>query len=335
MAIEFKRSSREALKLRMALIGPSGSGKTWTALTIAEHLCGGPGVCTPEDVAVIDSERRSALKYARADGAKIGPGSWEFGHLSLENHSPLKYIEAIETAAKAGFKVLVIDSLSHAWVGRDGALETVDKIAKRSSSGNSFNAWRDVTPMHNQLVDAIMAAPLHVLFTLRVKMEYVVEKDERTGKNAPRKVGMAPVMRDGIEYEADIVGDMDLDNNLTITKTRCSALRGQVIRMPGKPLADTLIAWIAEGGKEPPPALPQPAAKPSTNGVPTTGIELWDRVCKQSVALAKSGKVGGGEFEAFVLDFAARAGHGDDPGAWGTDAVRLIYEAAKGFAQSK
>jgi hypothetical protein len=256
MGVSFQKAQAERLFLRMALIGPSGSGKTWTALTVAEGLCGGPTACRAEDVAVIDSERRSALKYCRRDGQARGPGAWDFLYAGLESHDPRNYAEAIRGAAAAGAKVLVIDSLSHAWMGKDGALEQVDRIAKKSQSGNSFNAWRDVTPLHNQLVDAIMAAPLHVIFTLRAKMEYVVEKDERTGKNVPRKVGLAPVMRDGIEYEADIVGDMDQDNNLFITKSRCPGLHGQVIPKPGQKLAEHLIKWLGS----------VPAVKPAAGG---------------------------------------------------------------------
>ena len=73
----------------------------------------------------------------------------------LESFHPQRYIEAIAEAQAAGYDVLIIDSLSHAWMGKDGALELVDKAAKRNPSGNSFAAWRDVTPLHNLLVDAM------------------------------------------------------------------------------------------------------------------------------------------------------------------------------------
>ena len=104
----------------------------------------------------------------------------------METCHPQRYIAAIGEAAAAGYDVLIIDSLSHAWMGKDGALELVDKAAKRNPAGNAFAAWRDVTPLHNQLVDALLAAPLHLIVTLRSKMEYVQEKDER-GKTVIRK----------------------------------------------------------------------------------------------------------------------------------------------------
>ncbi len=39
---------------------------------------------------------------------------------------------------------------------------------------------------------------------MRVKTEWVVERDEK-GRNVPRAVGLQPIMRDGIEYEFDVV----------------------------------------------------------------------------------------------------------------------------------
>src|SRR5262249_26069414 len=140
---------------------------------------------------------------------------------------------------------LVIDSLSHAWMGKDGALEQVDRAAKRSS-GNSFAAWRDVTPMHNRLVDAMLSCRCHLIVTMRSKTEWVLEDDAR-GKKVPRKVGMAPIQRDGVEYEFDVVGDFDIHHTLTISKSRCSELDGAVIEKPGRDLARTLKRWLDEG----------------------------------------------------------------------------------------
>jgi len=224
----FQKATKKQAKLRLALIGPSGSGKTYTALTLATHL-------VPNGrVALIDTERGSASKYADL---------FSFDVQELDSFHPQRYIEAIGDAQAAGYDVLVIDSLSHAWMGKDGALELVDKAAKRNPGGNSFAAWRDVTPLHNQLVDAMLAARLHIIVTLRSKMEYVQEKDER-GKTVIRKVGLQPVQRDGLEYEFDVVGDLDQDNTLVITKTRCSTLTGAVVPKPGKELAAALDTWL-------------------------------------------------------------------------------------------
>ncbi len=92
---------------------------------------------------------------------------------------------------------LIIDSLSHAWSGEGGLLDMQASIAKRS--GNSYTAWRDVTPLHNRLVDKILQCPMHVAATLRTKTEYVIEEDRqrqkepaqgRHGAHLPRWAGV-------------------------------------------------------------------------------------------------------------------------------------------------
>lgn len=227
----FAKATKKKSKLRMAICGPSGSGKTYTALKLAKGLS--------SKVAVIDTEHGSASKYDQ----------FEFDVLELDTFAPADYIEAINLAVRAGYEVLIIDSLTHAWTGKDGILETVDKIAARSNSKNTFTAWRDVTPMHNALVEAIIAAPLHMIVTMRVKTEYVLEEVERNGRKVkePRKVGLAPIQRDGLEYEFDIVADMTLENTLIVSKTRCSELQSAVIDKPGADLAQVLNEWLETG----------------------------------------------------------------------------------------
>jgi hypothetical protein len=218
----------------MAIVGPTGSGKTYTALLFARALTDGK-------ILVVDTERSSAALYAdqfNKDG--------RVDVVEMPNFAPATYVEAIELAAREGYGAVVIDSLSHAWMGKDGALEQVDKIAKRSQTNNSFGAWREVTPMHNALVDAMLLAPLHVIACMRAKTEYVVETTAN-GKQAPRKVGLAPVQRDGIEYEFDIVADMDFENNFIVTKSRMAALTDRVVKKPKSDVATEIRTWLESG----------------------------------------------------------------------------------------
>lgn len=183
MTLTFERATKSEARARIALVGPSGSGKTYTALRFAAEL--------GQPAGLIDTERRSASKYADL---------FTFDALNLESFAPAQYVAALAAAASAGYPVVVVDSLSHAWMGRGGLLEQVDDYGRRNG-GNSFGGWRDATPQHNALVDAILTYPGHVIVTMRAKTEYVVEKDDR-GKHVPRKVGLAPVQRDGLEYES-------------------------------------------------------------------------------------------------------------------------------------
>lgn len=238
MALQIKKAVKYDSKLRMSIAGPSGSGKTYTALTLAHALADGKPVC------VIDTERGSASKYA--------DDFPEYDVIELDTFSPALYVEAIKMVEEAGYGVLVIDSLSHAWNGTGGLLEIVENIAQRKYNKNTYVAWKDATPLQNALIDAITRANLHIIATMRSKQEYILEKNERTGKMEPRKAGMAPIQRDGLEYEFDVAVDMDIDNTMIVQKSRCSTLAGQVISKPGPAIAETLKMWL-QGAPAPAP----------------------------------------------------------------------------------
>ena len=214
---------------------------TMSALKVAQGL--------GERIALIDTENRSASLYAN---------EVPFDTLAIDSFEPEHYTSAIEAAESEGYDVIIIDSLSHAWMGKGGMLEQVDNAAK-ANKGNSYVAWRNVTPKHNDLVDAIVRCKAHVIVTLRSKQEYALDKDEK-GKATVKKLGMAPIFREGIEFEMTVAGDMNLEHDLVITKTRCPKLSGKAFNKPGKDLAKILKAWLDEGA-------PEEQAKPKSDDV--------------------------------------------------------------------
>ena len=223
----FKKAVKTESKLRLAISGASGSGKTFTALSVATNL--------GSKVAVIDTEFGSASKYADL---------FEFDVLNLSApFNPMRFVEAIKAAGEAGYDVVIVDSVSHAWNGSGGILEIVENASKKYK-GNSYAGWKDATPVQNALIDAIVTAQTHIVVTMRSKQAYVLSEG-RNGRTAPQKVGMAPIQRDGFEYEFDVFIEMDMDNNGIVSKTRCSELQGAVIAKPSKQLADTLKKWLS------------------------------------------------------------------------------------------
>ncbi len=231
--MKFTKATEHTPFLRLALTGPAGSGKTWTALQIATALS--------TKVAVVDTEHGSAAKFNDA---------FTFDVVQPHEFSPRMYSAAITAAEKAGYEVLIIDSLSHAWNGKGGALEMADNEKARQRNPNSFSAWRNVTPVWQEMIEHILSTPMHVIATMRAKTEYIVEKDER-GKSVPRKVGLAPIIRDGTEYEFDILGELTPDHQLLISKTRCRPLDGAVLTNPGEELADHLKRWLNRSQPQP------------------------------------------------------------------------------------
>jgi len=254
----FQKAVKSESKLRMAISGPSGSGKTYTSLAI------GTGLANGGSIAVVDTEHGSASKYADIF-------TFDVANMHAPFH-PDKFIAALHDAEQAGYAVIILDSISHAWSGTGGVLDIVDEAAKRSKSGNTYMAWKEGTPVQNQLVDAIVQSGIHVIATMRSKTEYVLV-DTGNGKQAPRKMGMAPVQRDQFEYEFDVVLDMDVDNNAIVTKTRCPALTGKVFPKPGADVADILRSWLAGAPAPKPAQRPQPAQTSQPTAPPTNGAQ--------------------------------------------------------------
>ena len=201
----FRKAQRKQARLKIGLSAPSGAGKTYSALLIAHGICG-----DWSKIAVIDTENRSAELYSHLGEYSVCDIAPPF--------TPKKYIESINAAVAAGFEVLIIDSLSHAWNGEGGLLDMQDKAQRASKSGNGFTAWREITPEHNRLVDAILQSNIDVIVTTRAKSEYIMTDDN--GKKNIKKVGLAPVFRDGLEYELTTFFDLSQDHIATASKDR-------------------------------------------------------------------------------------------------------------------
>lgn len=225
-----QKAAKVGRKARVFLSGVSGSGKTYTALTWARVL--------GQRVVVIDTENDSALDYADL---------FDFDHLPLRApYTVERYTGAMDAAVEHGADVVVIDSLSHGWAGKGGLLELVDTLGAQNR-GDKFGAgWRVATPKHLDLIDRMTSLPAHVIATARSKQEYAIEVNDR-GKNTPVKLGLAPVQRDGLEYEFAVTADITRQHVLTVTKSRCRDLDEYTETKPGPELAERLLKWLTEG----------------------------------------------------------------------------------------
>jgi|GEM_PF-2988686 len=252
MALTLKPAVKSQSKLRLALAGPAGSGKTFSSLVLACVLAEG-GL-----IVVIDTEHGRAAKYG---------SDFAFSVIELETFAPASYLEALAIAHDAGAKVVIIDSLSHAWNGEGGILEIVDVAARQSRTNDKFNAgWGVGTPQHNKLINAIQRAPSHVIATMRSKIEYSQERGP-DGKMKIVKQGTIPVQREGVDYEFDIFGMLDREHQLLIEKSICRTVPvGALLPTPDAALGHTILAWLNEGPAAPIALTPphDPATPPST-----------------------------------------------------------------------
>jgi hypothetical protein len=207
-------------------------------------------------VAVVDTENGSADLYAHL---------LDYDVMTLKPpYDVLDYIGAIEAAEKEGYNVIILDSISHAWAGEGGLLDQQGKIAD-SGKGNSYTAWRTVTPKHNKFIEKMLGCNLHLIATMRAKTEYVLEKNDK-GRDVPRKVGMAPIQREGMDYEFTTVFDIDLNHNAACSKDRTSMFDGKIFPLNEK-TGEQLLKWLDQGTEAPAPEpkKPEPEVPKSTD----------------------------------------------------------------------
>lgn len=273
--MEIRKATRQQAKLRLAIGALGGGGKTYTTHMIAAILSilMRPRLGRRGRICGIDTEHESMELYSMTDRereeyaampdqealryiTRKDANGFDFDVIQLADHSPRKYVDAINLVAKSGYDICIVDSLSHAWAGKNGALEQKDNIAARG--GNSYTAWRDVTPMHNLLVDTMLACPMHLFATLRKKMEYVQEKDA-SGKTVIRQVGLADIQREGMEYEFTIFADMEKEtNSMRISKHRLPGVLniGDVFEKPGEVFTRKIWDWLMSGAEMSPRPAP-------------------------------------------------------------------------------
>lgn len=261
--IQVHKAERRKAKLRLLLTGPSGSGKTYTAIIVARGLVGPTG-----KILLIDTERGSGELYADLTNYDVAP---------LEPpYRTEHYIEAIKYAEENGYDAVILDSITHAWAGQGGLLEQVDTI---SGSGNKFTAWSSITPKHQAFLDSMLSSPIHVIATVRSKTEYVLIPDEK-GKNKPEKRGLAPIQRDGVEYEFTLVLDMAPNHTAEASKDRTGLFDGEIFyptEETGKQLAD----WLDKGSAPTPRSIPTPAPAPEAAPVPEPAKKQPEQTTKK------------------------------------------------------
>jgi hypothetical protein len=222
----FRRAERKRARAKIAVIGASGSGKTYSSILIAMGL--------GKRIALIDTEQNSAELYSHL-------GDYDTLPISAP-YSPNKLIDGIKLAESEGYDVLIIDSLSPFWSGEGGLLEIKSAVEKRGT--NTWAAWAEVTPLYNRMLEYIINSGMHVVATMRSKTEYMVENT--SNKLKVTKIGTAPVLRDGIEYEFTIVFTLDHTHTATVSKDR-TGIFGDMIFVPSAKTGKMVKDWLESG----------------------------------------------------------------------------------------
>lgn len=232
--IQIRRAERKKAKLRLGIAGPSGSGKTMGSLKLAKGLGG--------RIILIDTERGSGDLYADL---------YDYDIITLAPpYAPKNYVDAIHAAEEAGYDTIIIDSLSHAWSDEGGLLDQADKLSRVSK--NSYTVWADLTPQHRALVGAMLNSPANIIATVRSKQAYELEEyNDRNGnkKQRPVKIGLAPVQREGMEYEFTVFFDVDQAHNTKASKDRTNMFKDEVFILD-ETIGKRIFDWLNSGKED-------------------------------------------------------------------------------------
>ena len=226
----FQKAVKGKKPLRLIIGGPSSSGKSYTALEFAKFLA----LKTGKPTAAIDTEHGRLSLYA---------DKYVFDVLEVEPpFHPNRMIELIHLAEEAGYGQFIIDSSTHFYKGIGGLLEIVADAAKTRFGGNQYAGWAVGTPIQNAMIDTILRSPMHIIFTIRAKQDYM--QTEKNGKTVYEKAGMELEQRSDTEFDFDVALMMDMDNNALVTKGLIGIPPNVYFKKPSKEAIETIMDAI-------------------------------------------------------------------------------------------
>ena len=231
----FQKAKREQVWLKVLLSGASGSGKSYSALKIATGIA---------------KKCQSEIAYIGTEGSRNKYYANEFDYDLLELEEPFeceKYMVAIDEAVNAGYKVLIIDSMSHEWKWLN---DVHDKMP-----GSSFTNWGKLKPRHHKFMDKILNSPIHIIATARGKDDWVLE--DKNGKQVPKKVGMGQQQDKDISYEYTVSLMISQDTHVASADKDNTHLFDGKFEVLTEKDGERLYDW-ANQGEAPTPKVSQP-----------------------------------------------------------------------------
>ncbi|MEU8378872.1 AAA family ATPase [Streptosporangium sp. NPDC048865] len=233
---EFEPAVRVAEHARICLDGLPGAPTLPVALRLARGLVGADGV-----IGVVDTQRGAAARLA---------DEHDFLHLRVDSCSPKEMPKITAAATAARVDVLIVDTFTSFWSGKDGMLMLVDQHRKSATQ----SGWSEARPHEQAMMEALLDYPGHVITTLRVKSDMAIGADH-AGRPVGWKVALKPDHRDGLEYEFHLAATIGLDGSLTVTSTCVEGVAdfeiGAIEQQPGEEYGQALAEWVGQGEQLP------------------------------------------------------------------------------------
>lgn len=195
-----KRAVRCGVIPIIGVTGKTSSGKTKSALLLARGIVGLSG-----KLCGIDTENGRMRHHA--DDAAIGG----FDTMDFQPpFSPRRYWEAISVAITQGYKAVIVDSVSHEWVGEGGCLEM--QAAWMSGKGDALKmlSWNFIRQERAPFLNLVLRCPVPLVLCFRVKDKVIMPKENEDLPPGQRKKQIfieedAPVSRKDLLYEMTVV----------------------------------------------------------------------------------------------------------------------------------
>lgn len=173
-AFTFAPAKRAGVGLFVGVAGGTGSGKTFSALRIARGIAGPTG-----RIAAIDTEAKRMSHYA---------GRFEFDVTDMAPpFRPERFAQAAADAEKAGYAVLVIDSMTHEWAGEGGVLDWHDEL-KGDDERQNMRAWIKPKTAHKAMIGSLLQRRIPIVLCFRAE-----EKIKVGPGGKPEPQGWTPI----------------------------------------------------------------------------------------------------------------------------------------------
>lgn len=203
MSQQYETVSKVLKPIKMLLYGPTHSGKTFGALRLAVGMVMETRQCVEADayqhILMIDTEYRRGTLYSR-----MGP--YKYVSIDAPYETEKLVAEITHVNADPMIDVVIIDSITHFWVKAGGILE--QKTLKDAEGGNTYTNWNIYSAKFNKALDTVLSSPKMIITTARAKTDRALVVNEK-GKQAPVTYGLKPEIRDDVDYEFDIVFNID------------------------------------------------------------------------------------------------------------------------------
>lgn len=296
----FQKAKREQVWLKVLLSGASGCGKSYSALRLAKGIAEKCG---------------SSIAYIGTEGSRNKYYADEFDYDLLELEEPFeceKYMNAIDEAVNAGYKVLIIDSMTHEWKWLN---DIHDKMP-----GNSFTNWGKLKPRHHKFMDKVLNSPIHVIATARGKDDWVLE--DKNGKQVPKKVGMGQQQDKDISYEYTVSLMIAQDTHVASSDKDNTHLFDGRFEVLTEKDGERLYDWANKGDA--------PAPKPKTPTYSAASVSSEDNLAAiQKEIIAMCTQLGGTKNADLMSTLKSYVPNGNPNAIKDTDKAKECLEKIK------